>query len=324
MLVRYEAPMEDVVLPPGPDVVMAWTLAAPSEASKLLLATRAAESLGATGDLTLARHCPRCGSGGHGRPHFAGRHDLAVSLASAEGVTAAAVTRGAPVGVDIEHLDDARFAGIGDVLLHPDEHAAGAAELARTWVRKESLLKALGVGLAPTPGGPPEPGHRAAQLLAPLPDGRDSGVWIADLALVPLLIGSVAVLSPQCPQVRTTEVAPEDPALMSHACDERLDVRIDALAEVLDEHLGRHRAVRVLGRPRRSRSKNDVVAQGEPQRVQGQRAALVDPVVEHQVRARGRRGRGPGRGRRAASSGRTARSWAASRPPDSSDHSHSA
>src|SRR6476660_7298462 len=115
MLVR----MEEVVLPRGPDVVMAWTLAAPSEASKLLLATRAAESLGATGDLTLARHCPRCGSGGHGRPHFAGRHDLAVSLASAEGVTAAAVTRGAPVGVDIEHLEDARFAGIGNVLLHP-------------------------------------------------------------------------------------------------------------------------------------------------------------------------------------------------------------
>jgi 4'-phosphopantetheinyl transferase len=214
MFVRYEALMEDVVLPPGPVVVMmAWTLAAPSERSKLLLATRAAESLGATGDLTLARQCPRCGSDEHGRPHFAGRHDLAVSLASAEGVTAAAVTRGAPVGVDIEHLDDARFAGIGDVLLHPDERAAGAAELARTWVRKESLLKALGVGLGIDPRTVHlSPATEPPTLLAPLPDGRDTGVWIADLSLVPLLIGSVAVLSSQCPQVRTTEVAPEEPA----------------------------------------------------------------------------------------------------------------
>jgi 4'-phosphopantetheinyl transferase len=213
MLVRYQALMEDVLLPPGPDVVMAWSLAAPSERSKLLLASRAAESLGVTGDLTLTRQCPRCGSGEHGRPHFAGRHDLAVSLASAEGVTAAAVTRGAPVGVDIEHLDDDRFAGIGNVLLHPEEHAAGAAELARTWVRKEALLKALGVGLGTDPrevhlGPATEP----PTLLAPLPDGRHSGVWVLDLALLPLLIGSVAVLSDQCPQVRTTEVAPEEPA----------------------------------------------------------------------------------------------------------------
>jgi 4'-phosphopantetheinyl transferase len=213
MFVRYEARMEDVVVLPGPDVVMAWTTAAASERSKLLLATRAAQSLGATGDLTLARHCPRCGSGEHGRPHFAGRHDLAVSLASAEGVTAAAVTRGAPVGVDIEHLDDARFAGIGNVLLHPGENAAGAVELARTWVRKESLLKALGVGLGTDPRAVRlSPATEPPALLAPLPDGRDSGVWIVDLALVPPLIGAVAVLSPQSPQVTTTEVAPEAPA----------------------------------------------------------------------------------------------------------------
>ena len=154
----------------------------PSEPSKLLLASRAVQSLGAKA-FSLARHCPRCGSGGHGRPYFAGRHDLAVSLASAEGVTAAAVTRGAPVGVDIEHLDDARFAGIGDVLLHPDEHAAGAAELARTWVRKESLLKALGVGLGTDPRAIRlSPATEPPTLLAPLPDGRglrclDRSTW---------------------------------------------------------------------------------------------------------------------------------------------------
>ena len=200
--------------PPGPDVVMAWTLAAPSERSKLLLATRAVEHLGApAGDLTLARHCPRCGSDEHGRPHFAGRHDLAVSLSTAEGVTAAAVTGGSPVGVDIEHVDEGRFAGIGGVLLHPDEHADGAAELARTWVRKESLLKALGVGLGTDPRTVHlSPATEPPALLAPLPDGRDSGVWIVDLVLTPPWVGSVAVLSSQRPEVRTTEVAPEEPA----------------------------------------------------------------------------------------------------------------
>lgn len=214
MFVRYEALVEDVEQPPGPDVVMTWTLAPPSERSKLLLATRAAESLGApAGDLTLARHCPRCGSDEHGRPHFAGRRDLAVSLASARGVTAAAVTRGAPVGVDIEHVDEDRFAGIGSVLLHPDERAVGAAELARTWVRKESLLKALGTGLGTDPRVVHlSPATEPPALLAPLPAGADSGVWILDVALVPRLIGSVAVLSSQRPELRTTEVAPEGAA----------------------------------------------------------------------------------------------------------------
>ena len=69
-LVRYEAPMEDVVLPPGPDVVIAWTLAAPSARLKLLLATRAAESLGATGDLTLAHSAVLLGRAGGSRALF--------------------------------------------------------------------------------------------------------------------------------------------------------------------------------------------------------------------------------------------------------------
>ena len=212
MFVRYEARMEDVVPPPGPDVVMAWTTAAPGKRSKLLLATRAAESLGVTGDLTLARHCPRCGSGEHGRPHFAGRHDLAVSLASAEGVTAAAVTRGAPVGMDVEHLDDARFAGIGNVLLHPDEHAAGAVELARTWVRKESLLKALGTGLSVDPReveltGPGE-APQARRLPAPF---GDVAVRMQDLGLGASHVGCVSVLSTAAPVVRVVRLVPAEP-----------------------------------------------------------------------------------------------------------------
>jgi 4'-phosphopantetheinyl transferase len=212
--VRYEALVKHAVRgSPGPLVVVAWTPAVGSERSKLL-ARRAAGRLGVpAGSLTLARHCPRCGSDEHGRPHFAGRTELAVSLASSDGVTAVAVTRGAPVGVDVEHVAEDRFARIGSVLLHPDEHAAGAAELARTWVRKEALLKALGLGLATDPRTVHlSPATEPPVLLSPLPDGRDRDVWLFDLVFAPLLIGSVALLSSQRPEVTTIEAAPEEPA----------------------------------------------------------------------------------------------------------------
>ena len=49
---------------------------------------------------------------------------------------------------------------------------------------------------------------------------------------------------------------------------------------------GRHRAATVLGDPVLEQREERVVADGQPQRVQRQRSALVDAVVEHQLRAR--------------------------------------
>ncbi len=193
-------------------MVVAWSPQAASERSKVRLAARAAALLGApVEDPRLARSCPRCGSDRHGRPYVVGRRDLAVSLSATAGTTAVAVTRGEPVGLDVEHLDEVRFAGVGDVLLHPEEEACDVGDLARTWVRKESLLKAAGVGLGVDPrtvhlsaaGEPPE-------LLGPVP-GVTSRVWLEDLALEPLVLGCVAVLAPRRPVVRVVEAAAEGP-----------------------------------------------------------------------------------------------------------------
>jgi 4'-phosphopantetheinyl transferase len=207
----------------APHLVVAWTQVAPTDDSNLRLVTRAVEHLGMPADdLTLARHCPRCGSDRHGRPYVVDRPDLAVSLTSvsevsgasgASGATGVAVSRGLPVGVDVERIDEDRFARLGDVLLHPAEHVDGTAGLARTWVRKESLLKALGVGFGTDPrtvrlSPPTEP----PVLLSSLPDGRDAGAWIFDLTLPPPLVGSVAVLSDRRPEVRTTEAASGEPS----------------------------------------------------------------------------------------------------------------
>ena len=209
---RYEVPVNVSGADERPAVVVLWSAQAPSERSKVRLAVRAAALLGApVEDLRLARSCPRCGSDRHGRPHVVGRRDLAVSLSATDAVTAVAVTRGEPVGLDVEHPDEARFTGVGDVLLHPEEEAPEVGDLARTWVRKESLLKAVGVGLGADPrsvhlsaaGEPPE-------LLGPLP-GVTSRVWLEDLALTPLVLGCVAVLAPRRPVVRVTEVAAEEP-----------------------------------------------------------------------------------------------------------------
>src|SRR6476469_9066673 len=128
------------------DVVVAWTLQSPTERVKLRLVQRASRELATdVGAIRVGRLCPRCGSEQHGRPYIVGRRDLALSLSGASGVTAVAVARGPSVGVYVEHLDDERFAEVGDVLLHPAERASGGSQLARTWVRKESVLKMMGV-----------------------------------------------------------------------------------------------------------------------------------------------------------------------------------
>lgn len=155
--------------------------------------------------------CARCG-GPHGRVRVAGPlGDAAtaphVSLTRSGPLVAVALSVHVPVGVDVESVAAVSAAPVADVLLSPEEldahralatdpgadPAAGAARLARAWVRKEAALKALGTGLAADPTAwalrPPEHRLPGVDALAP------GGVAVADLDLGAGLAGAVAVVS---------------------------------------------------------------------------------------------------------------------------------
>lgn len=105
----------------------------------------------------MGRLCPRCGSQGHGRPWArVGQLTAEVSLARADGVLLTAVALPGPagpahtVGVDVEAVQEVHRRWQPGVVLHPQETAQDLrAPTARawTWVAKEALLKAAGVGL---------------------------------------------------------------------------------------------------------------------------------------------------------------------------------
>jgi phosphopantetheinyl transferase len=122
---------------------------------RVLLHELVAEVSGQPADaVVVTSRCPRCGSDEHGRPHTS-VDGLHVSLGHAPGVVLATVAW-RPCGVDVERLEDAdRLANAARVVLSPTEIRRGSGAdptaLLRTWVRKESLLKAWGSGLQVRP-----------------------------------------------------------------------------------------------------------------------------------------------------------------------------
>lgn len=153
--------------------------------------------------------CAQCGSSTHGRPYVLpadGWTPPYVSLSRTEGFVMVAVTAAGPVGVDVERTAGADFAGFDEVALHGSEQASDAAGRTRTWVRKESLLKALGRGLALDPrevrlSAPDQP---AAVLARPDLDGGTP--WLYDLDAPPGYVAAATVIAPARPELRWRRV----------------------------------------------------------------------------------------------------------------------
>jgi 4'-phosphopantetheinyl transferase len=149
--------------------------------------------LSATTVLFAAR-CPRCG-GSHGKPHVVGMPQLHLSLSHAAERVAVAVTTLGPVGVDVEAVAAAGFAGFADVALTARERepyrrlpsASQPRAAASLWVRKEALVKATGDGIFV----PPDTIEVA-----------NSAARVVDLDLGSDHVGCVAVLTQQVPVVR--------------------------------------------------------------------------------------------------------------------------
>lgn len=141
----------------------------------------------------LRRSCAVC-AGPHGRARAGAWH---VSLARTPEVVAAAAGTG-QVGVDVELERRTCFDGFDGVALGEGERAGSPRQRARTWARKEAVLKADGRGLTVDPRtlllGPPD---RPPTVLS-----WDGGaVRLVDVASPPGSAAALAVLGGQEPDL---------------------------------------------------------------------------------------------------------------------------
>jgi len=158
----------------------------------------------------VARLCRGCGSSAHGRPVVLDAGDSApphVSLSRAARIVLVAVTDAGPVGVDVEEAGSADFEGFDTVTLHDAE---GLGDPTTTWVRKESVLKATGHGLAVDPRLVRLGAGESPRVVA-WPDGLPdpSGVQLIDLDLPTGFVGALAVMAGARPRLSVREEAPE-------------------------------------------------------------------------------------------------------------------
>lgn len=102
------------------------------------------------------------GYGAHGKPFLPAAPDLAFNLTHSGRLALVAVTAGADLGIDVEHLvRDRPFLRLARRYFAESEHRWLAAlpepeqrgGFYRTWVLKEAYLKAVGTGLSFPPAG---------------------------------------------------------------------------------------------------------------------------------------------------------------------------
>jgi 4'-phosphopantetheinyl transferase len=111
-------------------------------------------------EIAFTAICPRCG-GAHGKPRLCDAAEpIEFSVSHSGNQAVVAVTRGIPIGVDVEQIlvrrESAGF--INNVLSSSEQEALAhvpepgrPSALARYWTRKEAILKATGDGLAVAP-----------------------------------------------------------------------------------------------------------------------------------------------------------------------------
>lgn len=131
-----------------------------------------AEHLAALGHEPSYTHlCPECGSDRHGAPRARG---VFLSLSRSGPHVLTAVATDGPVGVDVESVAEVAARWAGSVVLAPGETATTDEAKARTWVSKEAVLKAYGVGLARPMTGVVLARERVEAL--PAPEGHVAAV----------------------------------------------------------------------------------------------------------------------------------------------------
>jgi 4'-phosphopantetheinyl transferase len=143
-------------------------------------------------DVGIDRRCPHCGDQ-HGKPQVSGA-GVHFSISHSATMVALAVTRAAPVGVDVEKRNDRRWAGLARHILASSEPLSRTADLSTYWCRKESVIKATGEGLhVPLPQVVVSPADAAPGLLS-YRDGPLTAT-MEDLPLGPDFAGAVTVLT---------------------------------------------------------------------------------------------------------------------------------
>ena len=200
----------------GAEVVhVAWGRAGSPDAAAQLLRAEVARVRGsAPAEVRVTRLCPRCGSTRHGRPSVAdrpGHPSLHVSVSRAGSLAVVAVTTAGEVGVDVEEVAAPAF--LKDrVGLHPAEIATYPAGRAATWVRKEAVLKALGLGLAVDPAAlqVSPPAHPPEVVRWPEASRPVATLVMHDIATAPTHVAAVAVLGVPTVALSVREAAPEE------------------------------------------------------------------------------------------------------------------